>query len=173
MAAYGSGYFGGGNYSYGVSLGALTAAAQSAASIAGVRVVNGAFTVAASSGVSIYARYKAAGSATFAATSNVSASATRVAFVTATVASEAVMTVDSVGVFNGFVDFVGTSQTVIDSQKIHIVPIQIDSTSSVVIFGRKKWENEDNTPETWNPISDTPEIWTPISDTTENWQIAA
>jgi len=163
MASYGSGYYGGGNYSYGVSLGELTAAAQSAASIAGVRVVNGSFTVSASSAVSVDARYSAVGAVTFAGASSGSVSGTRVAFVTGTVASEAMMTVDSTGVFNNYVDFTGTSQAIVAGQRIHIVPVEFDTTSGITISGRKKWETEDDISETWTPISDTSESWTTVS----------
>jgi hypothetical protein len=51
MAAYGSGYYGGGNYSYGVSLGAADITATSSASVSGTRFVFGAFDVVASSTV--------------------------------------------------------------------------------------------------------------------------
>lgn len=49
MAAYGSGYYGAGNYSFGVSLGELNIVAASAVTAAGLRYAVGAFDVSASS----------------------------------------------------------------------------------------------------------------------------
>jgi hypothetical protein len=49
MAAYGSGYYGGGNYSYGVSLGAFAVEGASTVTAAGVRYALGAFAVSSAS----------------------------------------------------------------------------------------------------------------------------
>jgi hypothetical protein len=49
MAAYGSGYYGGGNYSYGVSLGEFAVVGASTVAVAGVRYVSGAFAVSCAS----------------------------------------------------------------------------------------------------------------------------
>jgi hypothetical protein len=48
-----------------------------------------------------------------------------------------------------------------------VVPIV--STSSMSVNARLKWEDENDTPESWSAISDNSETWTPISDTSETW----
>jgi len=47
--------------------------------------------------------------------------------------------------------------------------VAIADTSSMAVNARLKWEDENDTAETWNPISDNSEAWTPISDQSETW----
>ena len=56
MAAYGSGYYGGGNYSYGVSLGALAVTDASTMAVVGRVVARGAFDITDASTVVVAAR---------------------------------------------------------------------------------------------------------------------
>jgi hypothetical protein len=63
------------------------------------------------------------------------------------------------------------SESSFTSSAIYIAQplITFSCSSAMYAFARKKWENEDDTPETWNAISDTSETWTQISDTSESW----
>jgi hypothetical protein len=45
----------------------------------------------------------------------------------------------------------------------------ISASSSIIALARKKWENEENTAETWTAIADTSESWTPAPSISENW----
>lgn len=49
------------------------------------------------------------------------------------------------------------------------VVVAIAASSSMAVNARLKWEDENDTAETWTPISDNSESWTPISDQSETW----
>ena len=79
MAAYGQGPYGGGNYSYGVSLGAVEFAASSAATVAASAVLSGAFSVSASSNVVVDALRVAVGAADVVSSSSATVAGQRLA----------------------------------------------------------------------------------------------
>ena len=142
MAAYGSGYYGGGNYSYGVSLGAVDFQGTSTATAAGVRFTFGAFEVTAAS--------------------DVAADGTRVAFMSASVASDSVISIDSNVIVNQAVTVSAASSASASGIRIRPTAVPFVCGSQIVINGRLKWEVEPDTPETWTPIADTSETWTRI-----------
>lgn len=142
MAAYGLGPYGEGNYSYGVSLGAVGFDGTSTATAAGVRFTFGSFEITS--------------------TSSVVMNATRVAFMSASVASDSIITVGSNVVVNqGVVILSGSSASAL-AIRLGQSAVPFVGGSQFIASGRLKWEVEPDTPETWTPIADTSEIWTRI-----------
>jgi hypothetical protein len=96
-------------------------------------------------------------------------------------------------IVNQAVTIEASSSVVIDGARVQAGSFAFIDSSTVVINGVKKWENESDTPETWTAQqdtsedwtaigdssvtwtdeSDTPETWTPISANSKSWQIAA
>jgi hypothetical protein len=142
MAAYGSGYYGGGNYSYGVSLGAVAFQGTSTATAAGVRFTFGAFEVTSTSDVVI--------------------NGTRIAFMSASVASDSVISIDSNVIVNQAVTVLAESSVAASGIRVRPSVVPFVCASQMVVAGRLKWETEPDTSETWTPIADTSETWTRI-----------
>lgn len=154
MAAYGSGYYGGGNYSRGVSLGAVAIVDTSTASASGTRVCEGAFSVSSSSSSSIDANVVKP-DATF------------------SVVAVSEMAVGSQVIVNQPIAFDTSSECVIAGILIVNQSFMISCDSGMSVFARKKWENESDTNETWDVEADTSKTWTQIPVNTETWQVAA
>jgi hypothetical protein len=64
---------------------------------------------------------------------------------------------------------VATSEMVVDATRRQNARVEIISLSTMVVNARLKWEDENDTAETWSAISDNAETWTPISDQSETW----
>jgi len=142
MAAYGSGYYGGGNYSFGVSLGLVEVSSTSSATAAAVRYAFGEVSMATQSVVVI--------------------DGVRVAFISASVASEATMVVGSNVIVNQALTITGNSSEVVAGIRIAQSQIPMSCASIFAVDGNLKWQVKPDTAETWTPIADTSEIWTPV-----------
>lgn len=143
MAAYGSGYYGGGNYSYGISLSGFAASSGSTAAIEGGLIISGEMTVASSSSAAI--------------------DAVRVAFMSASVASDATMVIGSNVIVQQGIELTGQSGFGLGGFRVAVGLIELDEASSMSCAARLKWEEEPDTPEVWTVQPDTSEVWTPIT----------
>lgn len=142
MAAYGSGYYGGGNYSYGVQLGALNVSDTSTVTVVGQSLKNAQAAISSSSTVSI--------------------GAIKIANAGFAIDGTSVITVAGGISAVGNVDIVATSVLNIEYNRIQHFAGSIIESSSVVINARKKWETEADVSETWTPIEDVSESWTTV-----------
>lgn len=149
MAAYGSGYYGGGNYSFGVSLGAAEITSTSSVTAAGFRTTFGAFAVLAESSVVV--------------------NAIRIAFMSASVASDSIIEIGSNVVVNQGFAIDGTSTMTARGVRITRSLAPISCTSVMAIAAVLKWNINPDTPETWTGIPDTSETWTPVTQNSEVW----
>ena len=140
MAAYGQGPYGGGNYSFGVSLGAVDFVAQSTATIAGTSILNGAFAINSSSTVVV--------------------DGVRVAFMEAHVASDTIIVIDSNVIVNQAIAIESASFVEIIGRITANIGFSLEGDSSITIDGNLKWVT--------NP--DVPEIWVTQSDIGQSWQ---
>jgi hypothetical protein len=93
----------------------------------------------------------------------------RVALAELTILDAATMEVGSQVVVNQPVTIEASSLMEIDGARIQTGSFAMVDTSEVVIYGRKKWENESDTSETWTPQEDTSESWTVSADTSVDW----
>lgn len=142
MAAYGSGDYSGGRYSFGGIIGSFAIVSASTVVIAGDNIKDAQFEITSTSTVSVSA---------------------------VNIATSGVAIVDtSVITITGGIDAVGNvaiiASSVLDVQynrKLSFAAV-FTNTSSVVISARKKWENEADTSETWTAIEDVSESWTTV-----------
>jgi len=153
MAAYGSGPYGGGNYSFGISLGEASIEGVSSVGADGLRIAIGDVAVNSESSVVV--------------------DGVRVAFMSATVAINAEMVVGANVIVNRALSIYCASQLGVSGSRVRNFGFNTRGASSATCFARLKWEQESDTNESWSEIADGSTTWTPIADTTETWQIAA
>jgi len=84
-------------------------------------------------------------------------------------AADAALTAESECDFVGASAIAGTAAVAVSYIRIRNVACATSGAATVVAVGRKKWEDDPDTPESWAPIADTAETWTPIADTAETW----
>ena len=87
----------------------------------------------------------------------------------ASVSSGSIIEVGSQVIVNEPVTFVASSDVAITGQRIHVVPFTMLCTSGMVANGVYKWDNDQDTSESWSPVNDTSETWTDVPDTSESW----
>jgi len=142
MAAYGSGDYSGGRYSFGGIIGSFAIVSTSTVVIVGDKVKDAQFEISS--------------------TSTVSVSAVNIATAGVEIVDTSVVTVAGGISAVGNVAIIASS--VLDIQynrKLSFAAVFTD-TSSVVIGARKKWETEADTSETWTAIEDVSESWTTV-----------
>jgi hypothetical protein len=64
---------------------------------------------------------------------------------------------------------VATSSMAVDAQRRQPGAVAFTESSSMSVNARLKWEDEEDTAESWSAISDNSETWTPVSDQSETW----
>ena len=153
MAAYGSGPYGGGNYSFGISLGEASIEGVSSVGADGLRIAIGDVAVNSESSVVV--------------------DGVRVAFMSATVAINAEMVVGANVIIDQALSIYCASQLGVSGGRVRNFGFDVVDASTMTCFARLKWEVESDTSEDWSEVADSDTTWTPIADTTENWQIAA
>jgi hypothetical protein len=63
----------------------------------------------------------------------------------------------------------GVASLAASCERIQRASCAMSGSAALACAGRKKWEDDPDTPESWSQISDTAETWTPIADTAETW----
>lgn len=162
MAAYGSGYYGGGNYSYGVSLGAFDVTATSSVTAAGLRYAIGAFDIASTTTVAVAANVVKDSGFAVSASSSVAAAGQRLAVSGASVASGSSASVSglryavgAVAISNAYVatpyNAFGNAQLSTAQQKFGASSIAFDGSGDYVKSPTTvaPFENSDFTVEMW------------------------
>ena len=162
MAAYGSGYYGGGNYSYGVSLGEAALAGVSSVTAAGTRFTFGEVLIAASSSVAANAIVVKDAAFAVSASSASTAAGQRLAISGATVASSSSVSasglryaVGAAAISNAYVatpyDAFGNAQLSTAQQKFGASSIAFDGSGDYVKSPTtvSPFENSDYTVEMW------------------------
>ena len=144
MAAYGTGYFGAGNYSYGVSLGDVAVSAASSAAADAYR-----FTFA---------------DAGITASSSFAVDAQRTAFITIEGLDASAVVVNT-NVITSLEPFfiISTSSFALSGKRYAIGQFSATPASYGALTARLKWENYSDTAEVWTQLPDTSETWTPIA----------
>jgi hypothetical protein len=133
MAAYGSGDYSGGRYSFGAYLGALAVVAASTVVVAGDKIKDAQFEIFS--------------------TSSVSVDATKISSSSIAISSNSEMTVAGGLDAVGSVAIVSVSNLVIEYNRILSFEMIMVDNSSVVINARKKWETESDISESWTTVS--------------------
>ena len=144
MAAYGSGYYGGGNYSYGVSLGEVAITPSSLFSADAIRFTFGSAGISAAATIVVDAQRTA-----FISFDGLDASAV--------VANTNVITsLENVLISSG-------SSFALNGKRYAIGAFSSNPSSYGQLTARLKWENYGDTAETWTKLPDTAETWTQIA----------
>jgi hypothetical protein len=144
MAAYGAGYYGGGNYSFGISLGEVAITPSSAFSVDAFRFTFGAAEISAATTVAIDAQRTA-----FISFDGLDASAV--------VANTNVITsLENLLIVSG-------SSFALNGKRYAIGAFSVNPSSYGQLTARLKWENYGDTAETWTQLPDTSETWTQIA----------
>jgi hypothetical protein len=96
-------------------------------------------------------------------------SAIRVAFGAFDIVDTSTMDVSTSIIGSTGFNVVATSEMVVDTIRRQPGAIAFTESSSMTVNARLKWEDENDTAETWTGISDNSETWTQISDQSETW----
>jgi hypothetical protein len=110
------------------------------------------------------------GDSTMSAAATFTSAGIRVRLGASAMAGDAALTAESECEFVGASAMAGIATLpAVSYIRIRNVACATSGAAAVVAVGRKKWEDDPDTPESWAPIADTAETWTPIADTAETW----
>lgn len=143
MAAYGGGPYGGGNYSYGVSVGEFAVLPESSATVDAYRFTFGAANITSVSSLLLNAQ--------------------RTAFISFE-GLDASAVVMSTNVITS-TDLLINSSSILSAAGVRYAVgiFSVNAQSSGSTTARLKWENYGDTAEAWTQIPDTSETWQPIA----------
>jgi hypothetical protein len=92
-----------------------------------------------------------------------------VAFGAFNVSDTSTMAVSTSVIVNNSIVLTNYSYMAVTANTTQKAVIPIVATSSMAVNARLKWEDENDTAESWSTISDNSETWTPVSDQSETW----
>ena len=143
MAAYGGGPYGGGNYSYGVSVGEVAVSSESSAAADAYRFAFGEANITSASSLLLDAQ--------------------RTAFISFD-GFDASVVVAETNVITG-TDILINSSSILSAAGVRyaVGRFSANAQSSGSTTARLKWENYGDTAEVWTQIPDTSDTWQPIA----------